>query len=59
MTTLLRHHVQTLRLKPDAPWPGKMRDVREMIRTWRAEQRVKLVSKTPRHHQAAQGFSWV
>ncbi len=24
MTKLLRHHIQTLRLRPDAPWPSQL-----------------------------------
>lgn len=34
----MRHTVQTLRLRPQAPWPLQCLDVREMILAWRRSQ---------------------
>ena len=41
--TLLRHHIAMLHLNPNAPFPSEVRDVHEMVRRWRYEQRLKLV----------------
>lgn len=42
-SSLLSHQVGQLRLSPTAPYPGKCFDVKEMIKDWREQQRLKLV----------------
>ena len=43
LRSLLEHHVQTMRLRPEAPWPKQCEDTKEMIKSWqRAQQHVTL-----------------
>jgi len=37
MTKLLRHHVETLRLRPDAPWPSEQAQAHAEIAARRVE----------------------
>jgi hypothetical protein len=43
---LLQHHVATLRLRQDAPWPGHCADTRAMIAQWRRLQRMRLIESS-------------
>lgn len=38
--TLIRHHIEMLRLREDAPFPSQIEDAQQMIREWRHERRV-------------------
>lgn len=46
--TLLKHHIAMLHLNPHAPFPSETRDVHELVRRWRYEQRLKLVRSESR-----------
>jgi hypothetical protein len=43
MTGLLRHHIQTLRLRQEAPWPAGLQDIKAMVQQWRRQQRLRLL----------------
>jgi hypothetical protein len=43
--TLMRHHIQSLRLRPDAPFPSDEEDAQHKIRSWRHEQLIKRLDK--------------
>ena len=45
MTDLLRHRIETLRLRQTAPWPSAVAGIRDMINRWRAEQRLRLADE--------------
>jgi hypothetical protein len=39
MTTLLKHHIETLHLKPDSGFPSEIEDAHQLVREWRRAQR--------------------
>jgi hypothetical protein len=39
--TLLKHRIDTLRLRTDAPFPSQCEDAQDAIRQWRHEQLVR------------------
>ena len=39
--TLLKHHIRSLRLREDAPFPSQVDDAQQAIREWRHEQLVR------------------
>ncbi len=41
MTPLLKHHINTQRLRADAPFPSQAEDAQDAIRQWRHEQLVR------------------
>lgn len=43
--TLIRHHVETLHLRPQASFPSQAQDAMQLIKDWRYEQRCKLVCR--------------
>lgn len=53
MSELLRHRINTLRLRPEAPFPAACQDHRDMVKSWRRLQRLHLAaaagSPTMRH----------
>ena len=50
---LLQHAIQTLHLRPDAPWPGHCEDTRAMVQQWRRLQRARLLESP--HDRARSG----
>jgi hypothetical protein len=41
--TLLKHRIDTLRLRPDAPFPSESEDAQDAIRQWRHEQLIRRI----------------
>lgn len=41
--TLLRHHITTLRLRLDAPWPSQLRETRAEIMARWERMRIRVV----------------
>lgn len=44
--TLLKHRIDTLRLRPDAPFPSESEDAQDAIRQWRHEQLVRRLDRS-------------
>jgi hypothetical protein len=49
MTALLRHRIQTLRLREDAPFPSEGEDAQQMIREWRHANLIRRLDKDRPH----------
>lgn len=43
--TLIRHRIETLRLREDAPFPSECEDAQQMIREWRHERLVRCLDR--------------
>lgn len=41
--TLIKHRIDTLRLRADAPFPSESEDAQDAIRQWRHEQLIRRI----------------